>query len=78
MLLIDDVITNRSFRPVNHAIIYHLNFGYPFLDKSLEIAGLPEPLHSSFKSDPRCRGTITANGSTSSIATRFRRRVRSC
>ena len=52
VLMIDDVVTNRSFRTANHAILYHLNFGYPFLDESLEIAGLPEPLHSSFKADP--------------------------
>lgn len=55
-LLVDDVVTNRSFRPAHHAMIYHLNFGYPFLDENLEISGLPEPLLSSLRSDqPRPR-----------------------
>ncbi|KEA02977.1 MULTISPECIES: DUF4432 family protein [Rhizobium/Agrobacterium group] len=41
-LLIEDTVTNRAFRPTDHAIMYHLNFGYPFLDDSLTIGSLPD------------------------------------
>lgn len=51
-LRIDDTITNWGFRPTRHAILYHLNFGYPFLDENLKIAGLPEPLLRSMQADP--------------------------
>lgn len=43
-IAIDDTVSNRGFVPSHHAIIYHLNFGYPFLDENLEFSGLPEPL----------------------------------
>lgn len=43
---ISDTVTNKSFRPSRHAILYHLNFGYPFLDDGTRIEGLPEPLSS--------------------------------
>lgn len=41
-LAIEDTVTNRTFRPSDHAILYHLNVGYPFLDESLTVSGLPE------------------------------------
>ena len=43
-LLVDDAVSNPGFRPAHHAIIYHLNFGYPFFDENLQISGLPEPI----------------------------------
>lgn len=45
-LRIEDRVTNRGFRPSHHAINYHLNFGYPFLDQHLTVQGLPEPVGS--------------------------------
>jgi hypothetical protein len=36
---IDDVVENRGFRPTPHAILYHINFGYPFVDETIEMAG---------------------------------------
>lgn len=36
---IDDVVENRGFRPTPHAILCHVNFGYPFLDESIQIGG---------------------------------------
>jgi hypothetical protein len=51
-LRIDDTVTNRGFRPTRHAILYHLNFGYPFLDRDLKIAGLPFALSEELRSDP--------------------------
>ncbi|MCA2435869.1 DUF4432 family protein [Rhizobium leguminosarum] len=39
---IEDSVTNLSFRPSDHAILYHLNVGYPFLDESMKVSGLPE------------------------------------
>ncbi|MUO42967.1 DUF4432 family protein [Agrobacterium vitis] len=51
-LIIEDTITNRSFRPSDHAILYHLNFGYPFLDDGLTIAGLPEGILAEINSTP--------------------------
>lgn len=51
-LLINDIVTNRGFRPASHAIMYHLNFGYPFLDDDLTIEGLPDPLQSDVNAIP--------------------------
>jgi hypothetical protein len=36
---ISDVTENRGFRPTPHAILYHVNFGYPFLDETIQISG---------------------------------------
>lgn len=51
-LKIQDTVTNRSFRPSDCAVLYHLNFGYPFLDEDLTISGLPEPMHSEINALP--------------------------
>lgn len=34
-----DRIENCGFRPTPHAILYHVNFGYPLLDRHIEISG---------------------------------------
>ncbi|NTG71377.1 DUF4432 family protein [Rhizobium rhizogenes] len=52
VLTIEDTVTNRSFYPTRHAILYHLNFGYPFLDENLQVTGVPEPLLNSLRLDP--------------------------
>jgi hypothetical protein len=52
VLMINDTVINCSFRPTHHAILYHLNYGYPFLDDGLTISGLPEPLQSEIDSTP--------------------------
>ncbi|NTA14329.1 DUF4432 family protein [Agrobacterium tumefaciens] len=52
VLIIEDTVTNRSFRPSDHAILYHLNVGYPFLDDALTVNGLPEPALSQINSTP--------------------------
>lgn len=49
-LIVEDMVTNRGFRPTDHAIMYHVNFGYPFLDDTLIVAGLPDPFLSEFNS----------------------------
>jgi hypothetical protein len=36
---LSDIVENRGFRPTPHAILYHVNFGYPFLDEGSEISG---------------------------------------
>lgn len=36
---IDDIVENMGFRPTPHAILYHVNFGYPFLDEATQISG---------------------------------------
>lgn len=51
-LTIDDTVVNRGFHPSHHAILYHLNFGYPFLDAPLELSGLPPDLAASVAADP--------------------------
>ena len=48
----EDTVTNRGFRPTDHAIMYHVNFGYPFLDDTLTVEGLPDPLLSELRSNP--------------------------
>lgn len=55
-LTIDDTVTNRGFRPTRHAVLYHLNYGYPFLDGDLEISGLPARLLTHMRSDPPVPG----------------------
>ncbi|MCL2096660.1 MAG: aldose 1-epimerase family protein [Oscillospiraceae bacterium] len=34
---ISDVVKNTGFRKSPHMILYHLNYGYPFLDENIEI-----------------------------------------
>ncbi|MCW0021428.1 aldose 1-epimerase family protein [Rhizobium sp. BT-226] len=52
VLTIDDTVTNRGFRPARDAILYHLNYGYPFLDENLEVSGLPETLLADMRVGP--------------------------
>ncbi|MDO3445453.1 DUF4432 family protein [Agrobacterium sp. V1] len=52
VLTIRDTVTNRAFRPSDHAILYHLNVGYPFLDEFLKVSGLPKALIDEINSDP--------------------------
>ncbi len=52
VLSIEDTVTNRAFRPSDHAILYHLNVGYPFLDESLRISGLPQMVVDEINSTP--------------------------
>jgi hypothetical protein len=40
---IDDVVENRGFRPTPHALLYHVNFGYPFLDEQTKLSGDLDP-----------------------------------
>jgi hypothetical protein len=51
-LIVEDTVTNRGFRPTDHAIMYHVNFGYPFLEDTLTVEGLPNPLLSELRSQP--------------------------
>lgn len=51
-LRIDDTVTNRGFRPTRHAVLYHMNFGYPFLDRDMAIKGLPAALSDELRADP--------------------------
>ncbi|CVI63882.1 DUF4432 family protein (plasmid) [Agrobacterium leguminum] len=50
-IAINDTITNRGFVPSHHAVIYHLNFGYPFLDNELKIRGIPVAIASNINED---------------------------
>lgn len=51
-LTIQDTVTNRGFRPTDHAIMYHTNIGYPFLDDTLTIGSLPDEVSSEINSSP--------------------------
>ncbi|MBW9081166.1 DUF4432 family protein [Rhizobium pusense] len=51
-LVVEDTVTNQAFRPTDHAIMYHVNFGYPFLDDTLTVEGLPDPLLAEIRSNP--------------------------
>lgn len=54
VIRISDVVENRGFRPTPHAILYHVNFGYPFLDELTEIAGdLDENFVSAFNGEDK-------------------------
>lgn len=49
-----DVVENRGFRPTPHSILYHVNFGYPFLDEATQLSGdLDEILISAFNAEDK-------------------------
>ena len=51
---VDDTVENRGFRPTPHAILYHINFGYPFLDEATQIGGdLDEGFVATFKGEDK-------------------------
>jgi len=50
---IDDIVTNRGYRPTPHAILYHLNFGYPFLDEQTRLDGVSSAFAEDFQSVAR-------------------------
>ncbi|CDZ55560.1 aldose 1-epimerase family protein [Neorhizobium galegae] len=51
---LNDVVENQGFRPTPHAILYHVNFGYPFLDEATQIAGdLSRDLVSAFNGEDK-------------------------
>lgn len=50
-LTIEDRVINRGFRPARHGVLYHLNFGHPFLDDTFEFIGLPDPLALALAAD---------------------------
>ncbi|MCP1201061.1 DUF4432 family protein, partial [Notoacmeibacter sp. MSK16QG-6] len=51
---IDDVVENQGFRPTPHAILYHVNFGYPFLDEAIELGGdLDESFVAAFNAEDK-------------------------
>lgn len=50
-LTVEDMVINRGFRQTRHGILYHLNFGYPFLDEALQFSGLPATLVRTLSQD---------------------------
>jgi hypothetical protein len=51
-LEIEDIVTNRGSTPARHGILYHINFGYPFLDESLSVAGIDSETVNGWASAP--------------------------
>lgn len=47
-----DVVTNEGFRPTRHAMLYHLNMGFPLLDRNAQPVGELSALRSNFDSAP--------------------------
>ena len=37
-IVVEDKITNEGFVPASYVLLYHVNYGYPFLDEGLELA----------------------------------------
>ena len=37
-VIINDVIENQAFTPTEYVLLYHINYGYPFLDESLKLS----------------------------------------
>jgi len=51
---VDDTVENFGFRPSPHAILYHINFGYPFLDEATRIGGdLEEGFVATFNGEDK-------------------------
>ena len=60
---IEDELINEGYSPAKYALLYHTNFGYPFLDENLEIsmpATKSEGLTDYAKSRANLRFKITA------------------
>lgn len=52
---IDDRVENCGFRPTPHAILYHLNFGYPFLEENVRLYGdVDDSLKQIFNAEDKC------------------------
>jgi hypothetical protein len=49
---LSDVVVNQGFRPARHALLYHLNLGYPFLDRNAELIGGFGQLKAAFRARP--------------------------
>lgn len=47
-----DVILNQGYRPTRHALLYHINLGYPFLDREAELIGGFGSLRDTFRKIP--------------------------
>jgi hypothetical protein len=43
-LVVEDVVTNRGFRPTRHGILYHVNLGHPLLGEGARLTGEGWPL----------------------------------
>ena len=51
-LWIEDVVTNRGFRPTRHGLLYHVNLGWPLLDRDARLTGPAWPLRDRLDRDP--------------------------
>jgi Domain of unknown function (DUF4432) len=47
-----DVVLNQGFRPTRHGLLYHINLGYPLLDRDVELIGGFGRLKETFRSAP--------------------------
>ncbi len=47
-----DVVMNQGYRPTRHALLYHVNIGYPFLDQDAELVGGFGELRERFRALP--------------------------
>ena len=51
---VDDHVENCGFRPTPHEILYHVNFGYPFLNAATRISGdLADDMIAKFNGEDR-------------------------
>lgn len=51
-ITLTDVVTNQGYRPARHALLYHTNMGYPFLDRDCELIGDFGKLKEAFRALP--------------------------
>ena len=47
-----DIVTNRGFRPSRHAVLYHINLGFPLLDSHSQLVGGFGAFEKTFASKP--------------------------
>ena len=52
-ITLTDTVANRGFRPTRHAMLYHFNVGFPFLDERSELTGPFGTLLGAFNSEAR-------------------------
>ena len=62
-LIINDTVVNEDYKPVDYTFLYHINYGYPFLDEGLTIdmkAETSEPVNETSKAYEKDMFKITA------------------
>lgn len=61
-LIINDTVVNKDYKDADYTFLYHINYGYPFLDEGLKIqmTSKSEPINETSKLNQKDMFNITA------------------